>query len=585
MHSIIVKVRHIILPLIKTGLFLPNLIFFTGFLLCACVPQQLAEDPSPDPGKIESPVSGAIVSLGQRILLRSTSISDWYSSIDGALGTGRTLTISLSLGEHVVSIRDKSAIVDTILIRVLEPPLLDRYTQDIQGEGAELILPSGSYSTSLISFGSSDSSVQISATEYGPASPVAIDDTSRLSLQRDLLFWATTTTHGKTLVKQSARHLITAMIGDERQFRFVNLTTGSGNDEPVLARLVWSSVSVDIWLDSEASLSDEIIKSMGMYLNDFLIPHHIATWGQWIDIDRNGKLSVLCTLRFNTSGKAVGLFNPSDFFAFSSDSSSSEFNPLSNEMDILYSACPDDVGSNANFWISTVFATLAHEFQHLTSFSEVYRQYVEDSLPVPVFEESFLEEGLSHLAENLAGYGFSGGNSAFVARYLARTESTPLGTVPSVIYGDSVERRGGMTLLLSWLYENQNSNGQTNFFLNTLYKSRKRGWKRIEEATGMNREQILEDFASFLARDRNIPIRVHPYTGEPVMIDPWAGEIESFGMNFSLSGPMLKDTSSFMNIAPLSILFGQPVAGQDYLRVYSERIGGTGIIRLLLERD
>jgi hypothetical protein len=76
---------------------------------------------------------------------------------------------------------------------------------------------------------------------------------------------------------------------------------------------------------------------------------------------------------------------------------------------MFYMLAPDPNGEvngnvrSTSFVLERTFSVLAHEFQHLINDSR--RLYVNDAL---VWEDSWLNEGLSHIAEELAFYAASG---------------------------------------------------------------------------------------------------------------------------------------------------------------------------------
>jgi hypothetical protein len=219
--------------------------------------------------------------------------------------------------------------------------------------------------------------------------------------------------------------------------------------------------------------------------------------------------------------------------------------------------------------MESIIATIAHELQHLSGFSNITAQQEEYGLKDPFMEEVFLEEGLSHLAESLSGYGQSGGNIVFVSWYLDSTASYPLGPSTEAGYGDSVGRRGGMALLLSWLFYRS---GGMDFladgtvvdtggisFLRSISLSRYRGWKRIEEAAGISQTEIMQEFCRFLLSFNGFSCPSDFYTNEPILPDPFAGEIVSAGETFVLNGPKFLDLEKSLVLPPFALAFGTPL--------------------------
>jgi hypothetical protein len=137
-------------------------------------------------------------------------------------------------------------------------------------------------------------------------------------------------------------------------------------------------------------------------------PVDTATFGAPTDLDGNGKVVIFFTRAVNeetergASSYVAGYFWPGDLFPRSSC-------PQSNEGEIFYMLVPDPDGVvNGNrFPVSFVrggtVGTIGHEFQHLINAGR--RMYVNDA---PDFEQVWLDEGLSHIAEELLFYRVSG---------------------------------------------------------------------------------------------------------------------------------------------------------------------------------
>jgi hypothetical protein len=106
-----------------------------------------------------------------------------------------------------------------------------------------------------------------------------------------------------------------------------------------------------------------------------------------------------------SSAVVLGFFSAKDLF--SSDPSSC---PNSNEGEMFYMLTPDPTGSvNSNvrtvsYVRGNTTGTMGHELQHMINASR--RIYVQSS-PAP-FEDGYLNEGLSHIAEELMFYRASG---------------------------------------------------------------------------------------------------------------------------------------------------------------------------------
>ena len=138
-----------------------------------------------------------------------------------------------------------------------------------------------------------------------------------------------------------------------------------------------------------------------------------VAFGAPTDIDVNGKVVVFFTRAVNELTPAGanyyygGFFHPRDLLPRTVYGS--PYCPASNEREMFYMLVPDPTGVvNGNqrsvaLVDSLTVSVLAHEHQHLVNFAR--RAYVNDAL---VDEEVWLNEGLSHVAEELVFYRASG---------------------------------------------------------------------------------------------------------------------------------------------------------------------------------
>ena len=164
---------------------------------------------------------------------------------------------------------------------------------------------------------------------------------------------------------------------------------------------------VAIFVDDAApagGYSDTELADVAALFDDFLYPIDTVAFGRESDIDANGVVIVLLTPRVNAlstncnapGGSVVlGYFFGADLLPRSSG------NPGSNEAEIFYGLVPDP--SNPDCDISLEYArtrlpvTFIHEFQHMISFNQ--HALVRGGRS----EDTWLNEGLSHFAEELGG--------------------------------------------------------------------------------------------------------------------------------------------------------------------------------------
>jgi hypothetical protein len=137
--------------------------------------------------------------------------------------------------------------------------------------------------------------------------------------------------------------------------------------------------------------------------DEFLYPIDTAAFGRESDVDANGVVVVLLTQLVNalspdcnSTGRIIlGYFFGADLLPKGPN------NPGSNEAEVFYGLVPDpsnlECDVTEEFARSHLPATFIHEFQHMISFNQHVLVRGGRS------EDTWLNEGLSHFAEELAG--------------------------------------------------------------------------------------------------------------------------------------------------------------------------------------
>lgn len=260
------------------------------------------------------------------------------------------------------------------------------------------------------------------------------------------------------------------VVGDQRTF---DVCSSSSCDEFVQTTATARSVGqrVAIFVDNAApsgGYTDPDLDRVRTLFDQFLYPIDTVAFGRESDIDGNGVVLVVLTQTVNAlspncddTGRVIlGYFFGADLLPRSSS------NPGSNEAEVFFGLVPDP--GNPQCSISTDEAnsrlptTFIHEFQHMISFN----QHV--LIRGGSAEDTWLNEGLSHFAEELGGRQipnsecpsstscaneFLGlGDLANAFEYLARPDSFFL-VEPGNSTG-SLEERGANWLFMRWLADN-----------------------------------------------------------------------------------------------------------------------------------
>jgi hypothetical protein len=208
--------------------------------------------------------------------------------------------------------------------------------------------------------------------------------------------------------------------------------TGGGCDAKQLspARVVAVLRHTIVLIDQEApagGFTDAELVAFGTSFDTLGYPLDTLNFGSPADIDGNGRVAIFFTPGVNRlpgpPGSFIGgLFYGRDLFPATGAAAC----PGSNEGELFYMAVPDPPQTiNGNYrskaaLSNLVLATLVHEFQHLINASR--RMFVNNAASIS--EEPWLNEGLSHIAEELLYYRMSG-NSARANISLEVLRSSP----------------------------------------------------------------------------------------------------------------------------------------------------------------
>ena len=203
----------------------------------------------------------------------------------------------------------------------------------------------------------------------------------------------------------SAAAAIPPALNDKRAFQ-VCATPSCTTFVATTATALSVGVHVAIFVDDSApagGYTTPQLDDVKDLFDQFLYPIDTTAFGRESDIDGNGVVVVLLTQHVNalspncnSTGQVIlGYFFGADLLPLSAS------NPGSNEAEVFYGLVPDP--SNPQCDITEAFArshlpaTFIHEFQHMIS----YNQHV--LARGGSAEDTWLNEGLSHFAEELGG--------------------------------------------------------------------------------------------------------------------------------------------------------------------------------------
>jgi hypothetical protein len=274
----------------------------------------------------------------------------------------------------------------------------------------------------------------------------------------------------------------------------------------------------------------ELYRSFGVSFDTLVWRVDTSNFGEPTDIDKNGHVLIFFTRavneqtpRSNNDSFIGGYFYNRDLFA----NTGSNACPGSNYAEMFYMLAPDPSGTvngharSVPFIRNSTIGVLAHEFQHLINDSR--RLYINRA---PVWEESWLNEGLSHIAEELVfyeaarlsprknigpaeltvpvaaqAYGeFQSPNIDRLVRYLRSPETnTLMGT-------DELATRGAVWSFLR--YAADRDRGSETTLWNRLVKDpQSKGLENLRNALGGNPRDWMADWAvSLYTDDAGLPL-------------------------------------------------------------------------------
>jgi len=296
-------------------------------------------------------------------------------------------------------------------------------------------------------------------------------------------------------------------------------------------------------MNPAGGFSDDDYRSIGVTFDTLIDPMDRAAFGAPSDIDNNGHEILFFTRAVNektaqgASSVVLGLFYSRDLFPKTASPGPCAG---SNFAEMFYLLVPDPDGvingnkRSKSQVVTFTNGTVAHEYQHLINASR--RMYVNGAGTAT--EEAWLNEGLSHIAEELGFFRSSGraprqnldasgfNDPLFVSAfstfennnfnryktYLARTEQqSPIG---SDIFDDDLPTRGAIWNFLRFAADHLPSASQENSFWFSLVNTKATGVANLTAALGAAPNSMLRDWAISVFLDDDAP-NVDPRFQQP----------------------------------------------------------------------
>jgi len=260
-------------------------------------------------------------------------------------------------------------------------------------------------------------------------------------------------------------------VGDSDSFKVLNSLSSLSSFATIDATVKCVTENTVFFIDDEAlanrDLSDDDIEELCTNFEAAVVKE-FELFGEPSDKNGDGKIAVLMTPQVNRLGAMGGGIITGFFYA--NDLYNGE---NSNMREIIYTMVPDSLGRYGAtipkyFAMSNLLpAVLPHELQHAISYNQ--KVFVNRTSP----EENWLNEGLSHLSEDLLGYGQE--NPSRVEIYL----SDPASYGPISLGSPSLAERGAAYLFMRFLYEQA---ADPDRFIKDLLQSGLTGTANVEAA-------------------------------------------------------------------------------------------------------
>lgn len=291
-------------------------------------------------------------------------------------------------------------------------------------------------------------------------------------------------------------------LGDRESFVCLNTASGSttipANYTSVEATLRYTGTHTLIYVDDDTpagNLPQADLNTLGNRFDQIDYGVDVAAFGEPSDVDTNGKVVILLSPVVNAmttwaGGSYIGgFFNSIDLDIWTN------IPGTSNHGEFFYAIVPDPDGefSPVEHGIAATILSLqsifAHEFQHMINTGQRYILQGNASSPD---EQLWLNEGLSHLAENLCGYDTQ--NTARVKLYLhgGLHRAVSLTQGPADLY-----ERGAAYLFCRYLADRWPGVD----FTRSLIGGPAAGPANVAQATGESFSQLFKDWVAAIYLD------------------------------------------------------------------------------------
>jgi hypothetical protein len=286
----------------------------------------------------------------------------------------------------------------------------------------------------------------------------------------------------------------TLSVGQRRTFHVCNTVTCNKAEDftTVTATLMYVGTHAAIYQDAAApanGFAGGDFQALGQVFDGDLYGVDTRAFGVESDVDENGRVLILFTPVVNQltpKAQCSTSFVTGFFFSIDIDPAFKDDN-RSNQAEVFYAIVPDPQGTaSCTFSTSSVRrlvpVTFVHEFQHMISY------YHHVLLRGGSSEALWLNEGMSHLAEELGGWHFlSQGDTTAFSNFAVGDLYNAFKYLkdPGAHYAffgqgtGTLEERGGAWLFLRWVVDQFGED-----VIRRMSETGRRGTDNIAAATG-----------------------------------------------------------------------------------------------------
>lgn len=255
-------------------------------------------------------------------------------------------------------------------------------------------------------------------------------------------------------------------------------------------KAVGRHVQVYVAEEDLAAVGADLLADVVSTFDDHVYPVAARSFGLAEDVDGDGRFTILISSWLSRLGDGK---HSVDGYVRVTDLDESYPAPFGNRCDMMYLSASLRPGPHLR-------SVMAHEYAHAVMFTRKYLRR-KTEVAAPIEEESWLDEGVAHLIEDV--YGFGGTNLDHrVSAFLSRPERYRL--VVDDYYAADLFRghgnRGSAYLFLRWCADRFGPN-----LPSTLMESPLQGIENLEAATGRTFAELYRGWSSELFLDNLNP--------------------------------------------------------------------------------